>query len=350
MRIAVLYGQMSQKKSMDEQDGLVQVESVANALSALNHDPVPVSFSLDVKKTLQLLSSIQPSVVFNLVESIDGRGRLIHLAPSILDAMNLPYTGAGTDAIYTTSNKVLAKQLLRGARIPTPAFVTPEDVGRKQLPLFKPCIIKSVWEHGSVGINADSVVFPKTSEQLTLEMSQRRYQLGGACFAEAFVEGREFNLSLLAQNNDNTPQVLPLAEICFENYSRDQYRIVDYKAKWESESFEYQNTVRTFDFPAQDRPLLAKIQKIGKECWKVFKLKGYARVDFRVDASGNPWVLEVNANPCIAPDSGFVAAAHKAGLSFQHLIGRILYGPIRQFEDRCFPESDTFSWKIAVNE
>ena len=96
MRIAVLYGNLSENTSKDEQDGLVQVESVSQALLELNHDPVPVSFSLDVKETLQKIAEINPALVFNLVESIDGQGRLIHLAPSILDAMNIAYTGAGT--------------------------------------------------------------------------------------------------------------------------------------------------------------------------------------------------------------------------------------------------------------
>jgi D-alanine-D-alanine ligase len=350
MRIAVLYGNMSENTSKDEQDGLVQVESVSQALSELNHDPVPVSFSLDVKETLKKIAGINPSLVFNLVESIDGQGRLIHLAPSILDAMNIAYTGAGTDAIYTTSNKILAKQMLRGARIPTPYFVTPEKARQRRSPLRNPSIIKSVWEHGSVGIGYDSVVFPKTHDQLLQEMDRRKDQLGGACFAEAFIEGREFNLSLLAKNGNGIPQVLPPAEIRFENYPEDRHKIVDYKAKWESESFEYQNTVRSFDFPDRDRPLLDRIVKIARECWKLFNLKGYARVDFRVDENGNPWVLEVNTNPCIAPDSGFVAAAGKAELTFKHIVERIIHEPMVQIADRRHAEPEERSWKIAVNE
>jgi D-alanine-D-alanine ligase len=345
MRIAVLYGSMSENSSKDEQDGLVQVESVSQALSELNHDPVPVGFSLDVKETLKKIAGINPALVFNLVESIDGQGRLIHLAPSILDAMNIAYTGAGTDAIYTTSNKILAKQMLRGARIPTPFFVTLENAGQRRAPLFSPGIIKSVWEHGSVGIGYDSVVFPKTRDQLLQEMDRRKDQLGGACFAEAFIEGREFNLSLLAKNGNGIPQVLPTAEIRFDNYPEDRHKIVDYKAKWESESFEYQNTVRSFDFTDQDRPLLDKIDKIARECWKLFNLKGYARVDFRVDDSGNPWVLEVNSNPCIAPDSGFVAAAGKADLTFRQIIERIIHDPLVQIAGRLHADSDEPSGK-----
>lgn len=350
MRIAVLYGNLSENVSKDEQDGLVQVESVSKSLSELNHEPVPVSFSLDVKETLDKINRINPALVFNLVESINGQGRLIHLAPTILDAMNIAYTGAGSDAIYTTSNKILAKQMLRGAKIPTPSFVTQEISRLRKPPLCNPGIIKSVWEHGSVGIGYDSVVFPETHDQLLQEMERLKSRLGGECFAEAFIEGREFNLSLIAKNGNGIPQVLPPAEIKFENYPHDKHKIVDYKAKWESESFEYNNTIRSFDFTDKDVPVLEKMKKIARECWNLFNLKGYARVDFRVDEDGNPWVLEINSNPCIAPDSGFIAAAEKAGLTLNHVVERIIHEPLVQIEKRFQTEQDFFPWKIAVNE
>ena len=106
--------------------------------------------------------------------------------------------------------------------------------------------------------------------------------------------------------------------------------MVGYKAKWESESFEYNNTPREFDFPEEDYSLIAGLKKIALDCWKVFSLKGYARVDFRVDKSGNPWVLEVNANPCLSPDAGFAAALEKSGISFKSAIEKIIRDSISQ--------------------
>ena len=91
-------------------------------------------------------------------------------------------------------------------------------------------------------------------------------------------------------------------------------RIVDYAAKWHAGSFEFCNTVRRFEFDAADRPLLARLEDVAKACWRLFGLRGYARVDFRVDAAGRPWVLEVNVNPCLSPDAGFAAAAARRGL------------------------------------
>ncbi|MBA3037066.1 MAG: D-alanine--D-alanine ligase, partial [Desulfobacterium sp.] len=114
------------------------------------------------------------------------------------------------------------------------------------------------------------------------------------------------------------------AEILFTDYPSDKLKIVDYSAKWKTDSFEYLNTNRTFNFTSDDSYLIESLKIISKECWDLFGLKGYARVDFRIDESGRPWVLEINANPCISPDSGFAAASKMIGLAFPEIIKRII--------------------------
>jgi D-alanine-D-alanine ligase len=66
----------------------------------------------------------------------------------------------------------------------------------------------------------------------------------------------------------------------------------------------------------EDTILISELKRLAIECWKVFGLRGYARVDFRVDTQGRPWILEINANPCLSPDAGFAAAAAYAGISY----------------------------------
>ncbi|MBU1233993.1 MAG: D-alanine--D-alanine ligase, partial [Proteobacteria bacterium] len=127
---------------------------------------------------------------------------------------------------------------------------------------------------------------------------------------------------LLANNNE--PEVLPVAEILFDDFSSRMPRIVDYSAKWDETSFAYRHTPRCFDFKEEDSLLLEKLVEISKQCWHLFKLNGYARVDFRVDHDGRPWILEVNSNPCLSPDAGFAAALERAGLSFTEAVRRIL--------------------------
>ncbi len=104
----------------------------------------------------------------------------------------------------------------------------------------------------------------------------------------------------------------------------DKPRIVGRRAKWDEGSFEYQQTPRRFEFPASDRLLLETLTDLSKACWELFELRGFARVDFRVDGLGQPWILEVNVNPCLSPDAGFAAALHQAGLPFPEAVRIIL--------------------------
>ena len=153
-------------------------------------------------------------------------------------------------------------------------------------------------------------------------MGERKEALGGACFAERYIDGREFNLSILASGEG--PEVLPPAEILFDDYPTGKWKIVDYKAKWDRASFEYRHTYRSFEFPESDQPLLSKLGTWAKNCWELFNMRGYARVDYRVGSDNQPWLLEVNANPCLAPDAGFAAAASHRGLTFNQVVERII--------------------------
>jgi D-alanine-D-alanine ligase len=343
MRIAVIHGEVAAGAGRDEQDVLTQVDFVSRGLVALGHEPVAVPASLNLEAVAQTLTDLQPALVFNLVETLAGKGRLIHIVPSLLDALKIPYTGAGTEAMLLTSNKLLAKRWLAAAGLPTPPWFTTSET-QEELQIEGAWLVKSVWEHASIGLDEDSVLFGADRKRLLAEMDDRREALGGACLAEAYIDGREFNLSLLAGAQGpaddqpllvargalsplggvNGPEVLPPAEIRFDAYPPGKVRVVGYRSKWEEGTFEFANTPRTFEFPAQDTPLLAHLKDMALRCWKLFDLRGYARVDFRVDQEGRPWILEVNANPCLSPDAGFAAAALRAGLTFPDILCRII--------------------------
>lgn len=323
MRIAVLHSEVGDDAPEDEQDTLVQVEAVSEALSAIGHSPRPVPFGLDLRETVSILSDIKPALVFNLVESVGGRGRLIHLAPSLLDHLGYPYTGSSTEALFLTSNKILAKKIMTAFGIPSPEWVSFSDILRNLSLPDRPCIIKSIWEHASVGLDEDSLVFAGNSDEL--KAAFHRKHTPQDFFAEVYIDGREFNISLLGTGDQ--PEILPPAEMEFVDYPPGKPRIVGYRAKWNENSFEYRHTRRSFTFERRDSPLIKRMTEIAEKCWAAFTIRGYARIDFRVDSEGAPWVLEINANPCLSPDSGFVAAAEQAGYSFSDLIKRIIEIP-----------------------
>ena len=322
MKVAVLHSLVGAGTGKDEEDVLVQAAVVSGALSKLGYEPVSMPFPADTGAIAKRLRALSPAFVFNLVETVEGAGRLIYLAPAVFDQLGITYTGASTEAVFLTSNKTVAKRFLANSGIRTPHWLSAEDLRRGSPVISGVYIIKSVWEHASIGLDESATVSVTEPDELLAELQQRKAALGGACFAEAFVEGREFNLSLLAAGDG--PEVLPPAEICFDGYPPEKLRVVGYLAKWEPDSFEYQHTPRRFDFPKEDAPLLRELDRIARACWELFALRGYARVDFRVDTSGRPWVLEVNTNPCLSPDAGFVAAAERAGLDFVRVVERIV--------------------------
>jgi D-alanine-D-alanine ligase len=319
MRVAVMHGEVPPGAPADEQDVLVEVGAVMDALSGLGHEVYALPVSLDLGSLSDVLSKDRPELAFNLVESLGGRGSLIHLAPAVLDALGIQYTGSPAEAVFATSSKIVSKRMLHLAGIPTPRWV--EEGGAGFVPGAQ-YIIKSVWEHASIGLEADSVATYNDPEGLMCAMEQRRGPLGGTCFAEEFIDGREFNISLIEL--DGKPSVLPHAEIRFMGFPEGARRMVGYRAKWDEDSAEYKNTVRSFEFTAEDSELLEELSRITIACWELFGLRGYARVDFRVDEACRPWVLEVNINPCISPDGGFMAASSMAGLGYDSVVSAIL--------------------------
>ena len=281
---------------------------------------VSILMPLLADASVVIAERFNPQTFFNLVESVEGLGRLIHLAPALYESLGLPYTGAGSEAMYLTSNKPLAKRLLAAAGIAAPEGVEPTAQGLSTPTFAGPYIVKSVWEHASIGIDESSVVDDARKVAAVARKRQRRF--GGEWFAERFIDGREFNLSLLG--GPEGVELLPPAEMLFVDYPRGKRRIVDYAAKWHAGSFEFCNTTRRFEFDAADRSLLAQLEETAKTCWRLFGLSGYARVDCRVDADGRPWVLEINVNPCLSPDAGFAAAAGHRGLDTAAVLRRII--------------------------
>jgi D-alanine-D-alanine ligase len=298
----------------DEIDTLLSAGAVAGAIAELGFATEIVAVDLDLNH-FHALKRRNPQLVFNLVDAVRGDGRLAPVIPSLLDAVGIPYTGAHSDAWLETLSKVATKLKLERAGLPTPGFsVDGADIGHDALH-----IVKAVWEHGSLGVDETSVV---KGANVVAILAERTERFGTQHFAECYVEGREFNVAVLEERG--RPRVLPMAEILFENWREGRPRIVGYVAKWTSDSEVYVGTPRHFGVEESEPALATKLETLAKSCWDLFKLAGYARVDFRVDAGGKPWILEVNVNPCLNPDAGFAAAASRAGLSYPDLIGKII--------------------------
>jgi D-alanine-D-alanine ligase len=327
-KIVILHSDVAPDADEDELDCLRQAETISAALRQLGYEPILMPFVLDLSKTIDALKFLKPEVIFNLVETINAKGSLIHFAPALLDYLNIPYTGSDTDAIYLTSNKPLAKEMMHAAGIPTPAWISSKGIriGSSPSGTF---LLKAAWEHASVGLDEDSIITVTDKTNIIDLIKERKKIIDGPCFAEAYVDGREFNIALIAGKSGAIS--LPPAEMQFHGYSPEKLKLLDYRAKWIEGTYEYENTSRTMDFPPEDSALISHLQDIAKRCWDFFGLRGYARVDFRVDKEGNPWVLEINANPCLSPEAGFAFALEKASIKFPEAIELIIIDALKGF-------------------
>jgi D-alanine-D-alanine ligase len=320
VRVAIVYNEPDLDADAAEADVLDQVRVVSGAVERLGHETHALACGLNLESLGAALDRLKPDLVFNLVEALGGTDALAPLVPLLLDARRVPYTGAGSGALLSCADKVAAKRRMRAAGLPSPDFYTGYGAESAAAGRY---IVKARSEHASLGMDDTSVFEASGPAMLDREIERRGCEFGTAFFAERFVPGREFNLALLSRGAGGA-EVLPAAEIVFSGFPADKPNIVGYRAKWSPDSFEYGATERRLEFPPQDEPLLRCLERLALECWRLFGLRGYARVDFRVDDAGRPWILEVNPNPCLAPDAGFAAALEAAGIPFVTAMTRVL--------------------------
>ena len=293
-------------------DALDAELAVAKALEDLGFTTEIMEVELELA-SIETLPSRRPLLVFNLVDAINCDGRFAPLVTARLDALGIAYTGCNTSALLKTLSKVGTKQKLRQAGLPTPEW-SADGTG-----LDAQVIVKALWEHGSLGLDKTSVMSCEEAQQVVVA---RTLSHKTEHFAEAYIDGREFNLSLIEYSS--RVEVLPIAEILFEGLEANAPKIVDFDAKWTPDSRVYIGTPRRFGLERNEPELAEKLKQLALASWNLFGLNGYARVDFRIDPTGKPFVIDVNPNPFLAQDAGFAAAAAEAGLSYQDLIGRIV--------------------------
>lgn len=321
MHVAILHNAVAADAPLEDQDTLVQVEAVAAAAARLGHRTSTLAATLDLAAMRDELLRVRPDVVFNLVESLDGADSLLHLPLAVLNVLGLPYVGSHATAMFLTTHKLLAKERLRSAGLPTPGWIVSGPGGTAHAGAGAPLergdraagdkgswIMKGVFEHGSRDMGDDAVLIDISPAEVQERLDRRAALTGRPCFAEQFIEGREFNVTVLAASRSREPEVLLPAEIDFSAFPAGKPRIVGYTAKWCDDRFEYHHTPRRFDYDTADGPLLDELRRLSARSWECFDLRGWVRVDFRVDRAGQPWILEINANPCLSPDAGFAAA------------------------------------------
>jgi D-alanine-D-alanine ligase len=319
MDILLLHDTVSATARPDAQDTLNQAMAVHAALTELGHAAEILAISNDLGALVERLTASRPGLIFNLVESLAGSDATAVAVPALLDGLGVRYTGSRAASLALSNDKCAAKDFMSRLSLPTPEWVTLD----KATAAFRSdhYIVKARFEHASKDLEDDAIVYCDSLDAARRAVREKSRAMGRPCFAERFIRGREFNLSVLTGPVE--PEVLAPAEIDFSAFPAGKAHMVGYRAKWVEDSFEFANTPRCFDFAPSDARLLARLEELARTTFEAMGLSGYARVDFRVDAEG-PWILEVNSNPCISPDAGFAAALAQSGIRYKDAIARIV--------------------------
>ncbi len=292
-----------------------QVDATAAALDVLKiaHRPAAVG---SLSELTRILAQASETVVFNFVETLEGCPRTAAGVPALCEAFGKTCTGNDTPALLLSTDKWHSKAILAAAGLPVPAGILIEP-GQKAKPEFDgPYFVKPAATDASEGID-DNCIIPKAGAALSRAVEQIHTRFKQAALVEQYIEGREFNITLLYKNGQ--PAVMPLAEIDFSAFADGKPRIVSYDAKWKPDSFEYNHTPRIIpaDVPVKTAQ---KIRDIAQRACAALGCRDYCRVDIRLDKKLNPYILEVNANPDISPQAGLAAAIDAGKLKYHAFI------------------------------
>jgi len=318
MKVVVLHT----KDAVDGEEDPV-LGQLEQALRNGGHEPRRVMIDAAVEPVVQELTSDRPDFVINLAESFAGKSALESSVAGLLNLLDLRYTGSSPAGLLVAGDKTLSKKVLLFHGIKTPQFVTVyrgmvDWAGDVSFPL----IVKPPQEDASLGITQRSIVHDVKELLERIADLQSEYQQ--PALAEQYVEGREFYVGVLGNAN---ARALPVIELDFSRFPSDRPRIASWAAKWgdegDAKGAEFEGTESIFpdNLPDEWRE---RMQKAAVEAFHALRLRDYARVDMRVTAAGEVYVIEVNPNCYLEAKSEFARAAERDGLSYDALIAQIV--------------------------
>lgn len=325
LRIAILYNLLERLERGEEKDVLAEkavleeIGAVKEAIIDLGHQPFVIALQNEIEPVIQSLKEIHPDVVFNLCECVYGKASLEMNIPALLELFRIPYTGSPPLTLGLCLDKGKVKDILTSHGMLTPQYRIFEEGTTPLRGNLFPLIVKPLREDGSLGISKESVVYDNEGLNRQVQYILTKYRQ--PAIVEKFIEGRELNVGLMERNGG--VEVLAVSEIDYSEFPEGIPKICGYEAKWVPESIEYQKSKPICPAPL-DWVLQKRVEYLALKTFKLFSCRDYARVDMRVDQEGKIYILEVNPNPDISPQSGMFRAIQARGMTYTEFINNII--------------------------
>jgi len=292
------------------------IDVIASAIQACGFKVKKIG---NVSNLLEKIDSLDVDIVFNISEGLLGRNRESQV-PILLEMAGIPFVGADALTLSLTLDKVMAKKIFIAEGIPTPKFFevkSPEALANTNHYKF-PLIVKPRFEGSSKGLSDNSRV--ENTEDLKKQVEYIINTYKQPALIEDFISGQEFTVAII---ENDPPQVLPTVQIKIDGRLKLNDKFYTF-ARIQSNRLEYV-------CPAHiDSGLKKRISDLALRTYEAVECRDFGRVDFRVDADGNPYVLEINPLPSLSTEDVFLLVAKQIGITYEEIIGRILNSALKR--------------------
>ncbi|MBI3601977.1 MAG: hypothetical protein HY209_03695 [Candidatus Omnitrophica bacterium] len=308
------------KEEFADPDNMYTEKDVWKALKDLEHEVSLLGVYNDISPLFEEIKENKPDVIFNMMEVFNDQTHLEKNLAALLEVLGIPFTGASSGVLYLCNNKALHKKIFNYHRIKVPRFHDFVRGSRVFVPAkFRlPAVVKPLCEEASRGISQASMV--DTAEAFVERVKFIHQNMGMDAIAEEYIDGRELYVTAMGYK----PMVVfPPREMVFKNIPEEQPRIATYKAKWDDN---YRKRWGIDSIAAQnlDQIIRKHIDDVCRRAYRALDARSYLRFDLRLTEGGEVYIIEPNANPCIARIDEMAQAAHLAGVSYPELIQRVL--------------------------
>lgn len=294
-----------------EFDHPATIDVIARSIESLGHKVVRIG---NVDNLLRKINNLKVDIVFNISEGISGRNRESQV-PIILEMMHIPFVGSDGLTLGLSLDKAMTKKILISENIPTPRFFEtddPTDNMAKLKDLKFPLIVKPRYEGSSKGLSEKSRVEDVAGLREQIGYIVKTYKQ--SALVEEFIAGEEYTVALIGNNH---PEVLPPVQIKIDGKLKLGDKFYTF-ARIHSSRLEYVCPDKI------DKALKERLMSLALKTYRAIDARDFGRVDFRVDADGNPYVLEINPLPSLSTEDVFTCIANHLNVSYSEMIRRIL--------------------------
>jgi D-alanine-D-alanine ligase len=306
--------------ALEEYDSVETVETIKKSLESAGHQ---VSMLGGGREFITGITNSSVDIVFNIAE---GRG--IYRSreaqvPAILEMLEIPYSGSDPLTLTVCLDKPLTKKLVSFEGIATPAWKLFKDentLSNTKWNDFKfPAIIKPAFEGSSKGIHRKSLVHDLQEARIEIVSQLKDYKQ--PVMAEEFIDGDEVTVGIIGNNN---PKIVGLMRILPRQQTEHFVYSVEVKRDWEK--------LVEYECPAKINSVTAStIRKYSLKSYEVLGCRDFTRIDFRINAEGKPFFLEINPLPGLGWYSDLIIMAKKMGWSHEGLITSVFDAALERY-------------------